>query len=137
MMKKQYWTPEEKKQHRNTEDQKKQAKGRVQARKMLVKLGFLMPVRYCTQKYVFLNLVWKQKKDPRQVHHLDRNPLNNSLSNLVALNKCAHKKIHGGECIKTQKTKEDERYFPSFYFDKNKKMKPWEAYLFISIFLFL
>ena len=39
-----------------------------------------------------------KKGDGKQVHHIDSNPRNNKLNNLVVLEHCAHRKVEGKEC---------------------------------------
>ena len=59
---------------------------RAAARRMLCKMGYLMP---------------KGVGDPREVHHVNGNSTVNSLDNLVALNECWHDAFHGGKCKST------------------------------------
>jgi hypothetical protein len=100
------WTREQMQEHRKQPAQKRAERSRREARKKLVGMGLLVT-----------------KHDPRQVHHVDFNPLNNNLNNLVALNHCAHKKQHGGKCNPKTRDKDirDETQFPSFGFDGHGK----------------
>ena len=54
--------------------------------------------------------------DPREVHHADGDAFNNALLNLVAVNTCWHRVLHGGECSSQMSacSADIECQFPSF-----------------------
>lgn len=71
-----------------------------------------------------------QKDDPREVHHIDANSLNNAWDNLLVINKCKHHLLHGAKGCPTTGACEDafEQRFPSFAFTADGKPYPFEKW---------
>lgn len=71
-----------------------------------------------------------KQNDPREVHHIDANSMNNAWDNLLVVNKCKHHLLHGAKACPSTGVCEDEfeRRFPSFAFTADGKPYPFDKW---------
>jgi len=71
-----------------------------------------------------------KKGDPREVHHIDQNSMNNAWDNLLVVNKCKHHMLHGAKACPSTGACEDafEQRFPSFAFTADGTPYPFEQW---------
>ena len=57
---------------------------------------------------LFLKMGLVKKGDGSQIHHINGDPLDNRMCNLmIVFDQCTHNKLHGKKCQKSKKTKKN------------------------------
>ncbi len=59
--------------------------------------------KYDKHRYLMMQHLGRDLATDEHVHHIDRNPLNNSIDNLMVLSKSDHAKLHRKDFVLSEK----------------------------------